>query len=42
MLNLSGLTWIRFGLWMVLGIVIYLGYGRGTRCSPGGEAATSS
>ena len=28
MLNLSGLTWIRFGLWMVLGIVIYLGYGR--------------
>lgn len=28
MLNLSGLTWIRFGLWMVIGVVIYLGYGR--------------
>jgi APA family basic amino acid/polyamine antiporter len=28
MLNLTGLTWIRFGIWMVLGIVIYLSYGR--------------
>lgn len=28
MLNLTGLTWIRFGIWMVVGIVIYLGYGR--------------
>lgn len=28
MLNLSGLTWIRFGIWMVVGVVIYLAYGR--------------
>ncbi|HEX5143707.1 MAG TPA: amino acid permease [Mycobacterium sp.] len=28
MLNLTGLTWIRFGLWMVLGVVIYVVYGR--------------
>jgi basic amino acid/polyamine antiporter, APA family len=28
MLNLTLLTWIRFGVWMVLGIVIYVAYGR--------------
>jgi APA family basic amino acid/polyamine antiporter len=28
MLNLTGLTWIRFGVWMALGVLIYLCYGR--------------
>jgi len=28
MVNLTVLTWIRFGVWMVAGIAIYLGYGR--------------
>jgi APA family basic amino acid/polyamine antiporter len=28
MLNLTGVTWIRFGVWMVAGIAIYVGYGR--------------
>lgn len=28
MLNLTLLTWIRFGVWMVLGVVIYCAYGR--------------
>ena len=28
MLNLSGLTWIRFGVWMVVGMLIYFAYGR--------------
>jgi len=28
MLNLTALTWIRFGVWMVLGVALYLGYGR--------------
>jgi basic amino acid/polyamine antiporter, APA family len=28
MLNLTLLTWIRFGVWMVVGVVIYCAYGR--------------
>ncbi|MBX8685996.1 amino acid permease [Mycobacterium sp. 20091114027_K0903767] len=28
MLNLTGLTWIRFLLWMVIGVAVYLAYGR--------------
>ena len=27
MLNLPGLTWIRFGVWMVIGLVIHALYG---------------
>ncbi|MGX2993904.1 amino acid permease [Streptomyces sp. JNUCC 64] len=29
MLNLPAETWLRFGLWMVLGVVVYFLYGRG-------------
>jgi basic amino acid/polyamine antiporter, APA family len=28
MVNLTLLTWIRFGVWMLAGVAIYLGYGR--------------
>ena len=28
MLNLTGVTWIRFGIWMVIGIAVYWSYGR--------------
>ncbi|ACC39748.1 MULTISPECIES: APC family permease [Mycobacterium] len=28
MLNLTALTWIRFGVWLLVGTVIYVGYGR--------------
>ena len=28
MLNLTALTWIRFLIWMALGVVIYYAYGR--------------
>jgi len=28
MLNLTGLTWVRFGIWMLLGVLVYVAYGR--------------
>jgi APA family basic amino acid/polyamine antiporter len=28
MLNLTALTWIRFGVWLLVGTAIYVGYGR--------------
>jgi APA family basic amino acid/polyamine antiporter len=27
MLNLTALTWVRFGIWLVIGVAIYVGYG---------------
>ncbi|MDP7703568.1 MULTISPECIES: amino acid permease [unclassified Mycobacterium] len=28
MLNLTALTWLRFGIWLLVGVAIYVGYGR--------------
>lgn len=28
MLNLNGATWIRFAVWMAIGLVMYLTYGQ--------------
>lgn len=28
MLNLTALTWVRFGVWLLVGVAIYVGYGR--------------
>lgn len=42
MLNLTGLTWIRFGIWMVIGVVIYLAYGRRHSVLGQRQAANSS
>jgi APA family basic amino acid/polyamine antiporter len=38
MLNLTTLTWIRFGVWMAVGIAIYVGYGRKHSVLASGEA----
>jgi basic amino acid/polyamine antiporter, APA family len=38
MVNLTVVTWIRFGVWMVIGVVIYLGYGRRHSVLAGREA----
>ena len=36
MLNLQGATWIRFGIWLVVGLVVYFGYSiRHSRLSEG-------
>jgi basic amino acid/polyamine antiporter, APA family len=39
MLNLKGETWLRFAVWMVLGLIVYFLYGRrNSRFStPGGR-----
>ncbi|SNS73945.1 amino acid/polyamine/organocation transporter, APC superfamily [Geodermatophilus pulveris] len=38
MANLPGNTWLRFGIWMLLGVVVYLLYGRHTsRLATGGS-----
>jgi APA family basic amino acid/polyamine antiporter len=38
MLNLTGGTWIRFGVWMVIGLVVYLLYGyRNSRIGEHGD-----
>ena len=41
MLNLTALTWIRFLIWMVLGVVIYYLYGRSHSVQGQREAANS-
>ena len=47
MLNLKGETWVRFLIWMALGLVVYFGYGRrhsrlGQREGAGVAASASS
>ncbi|WP_166903311.1 amino acid permease [Mycobacterium sp. DL440] len=41
MLNLTGLTWIRFLLWMVIGVVVYAAYGRRHSMLANREAAAT-
>jgi APA family basic amino acid/polyamine antiporter len=42
MLNLTGLTWIRFLIWMAIGVVIYFAYGRRHSVLAGRERAISA
>jgi basic amino acid/polyamine antiporter, APA family len=42
MLNLTGLTWIRFLVWMVIGVVVYAAYGRTHSALGQREAAARS
>jgi APA family basic amino acid/polyamine antiporter len=42
MLNLTALTWIRFGVWMVAGVAIYFGYGRRSSVLGRREAAAEA
>jgi APA family basic amino acid/polyamine antiporter len=42
MLNLTGLTWIRFLVWMAIGVLIYLAYGRRHSVLASREAAAAS
>ena len=40
MLNLIGETWLRFGIWMLIGLVVYFGYSRShSRLAPGHDQA---
>ncbi len=41
MLNLPALTWVRFFIWMVIGLVVYFGYGaRNSRLQVGADGRT--
>ena len=40
MLNLTGLTWIRFLIWMAIGVVVYLVYGRSHSVLAGRDLVT--
>jgi APA family basic amino acid/polyamine antiporter len=43
MLNLPGLTWVRFAVWMVLGLVVYFAYGvRRSRLATEGDRVSST